>query len=792
MAVDDWFRRATPARREEFLAMVRAGQLEVAALPLNQTPTLDRRQWQVMLRWLPEELWQQLGPRAAVQNDVNGTPRAGALAMLDRGVRYLFTGINDDSGGCPIPRPSAFWWKMPDGRRMFVWLSYSYPMGFYFFEPESWRRGPVPAASDTRYRNARPGDFLRSDEASLRKAHAHLVGRLRGLEAEGYRHPTLLISITNEWRMDNDPPFPALADFVAAWNHLGLEPSLRLTTVSRAMERMEKEAGPAAPEYEGEWTDWWANGGASGPREVAASREAKRLLAAAESPVLGEPDPAARAAIDSLLKDLCLFDEHTWGNSDSVAQPFSLETLGQYNEKARLAYRPRALAQWLLAQRLRTRLAGEGEGLFLVNTTGSPVSGWVTMPASCLREAYQSVEDPATDRRVPLVFEAGWRPFTRPENPDEVTPENTAVTFPDNAPRQAVRFWAEGLEPRAIRWMRLSTEPAEAPTPGDKDLSENAPCRAAFPGRQARGDDPKPTLGGLGSPPYSSATGSRAGPKIDTDASGWPVAATWEGMKRPLFAGEPGGFLAVSVEGFAPRWVTRDIWGAPSDRREALRSEQMREDRGTWQPAVMGETPHTIVYTQRIAHPRLRWGLRRLELWRAEPRARLTFRLDRLPSEAPEAFFVGVPLGCGGAKPVTACGGVPFRPFDDQIPGTCRDYFSIDSWAGYAADDGHWLWTSRDAPLVTFGPPRLLARQTTPPAEQHQVWAMVYNNFWYTNFVADVSGAMEFQFDLAWREKLDGPSAAETLADSLTAEPQVVINPSLPEDPIFLNRQHKP
>src|SRR5574340_1195512 len=44
VAVDDWWRAAPLERREQFLAMVRAGQLEVAALPLNQTPTLNARQ----------------------------------------------------------------------------------------------------------------------------------------------------------------------------------------------------------------------------------------------------------------------------------------------------------------------------------------------------------------------------------------------------------------------------------------------------------------------------------------------------------------------------------------------------------------------------------------------------------------------------------------------------------------------------------------------------------------------------------------------------------------------------
>ena len=136
-----------------------------------------------MLHWLPEELWQQVQPKAAVQDDVNGFPRAGAMALLDRGVRYLFTGINADSGGPPMKRPAAFWWKMPDGRKLFVWLGLSYPDGFSFLRAESWRRGPVPMATDTRYRPPRRGDILASDEASVRKAHGHLLDRLRSLES---------------------------------------------------------------------------------------------------------------------------------------------------------------------------------------------------------------------------------------------------------------------------------------------------------------------------------------------------------------------------------------------------------------------------------------------------------------------------------------------------------------------------------------------------------------------------------------------------------------------------------
>ena len=196
LAVDDWWQAASAVRREDFLRAVGTGRLEIAALAMNQTPTLNPVQWQTMLHWLPDDLWEKVRPRAAVQNDVNGFPRAGAVALLDRGVHNLLMGINSTNGGAPLERPSAFWWKMPDGRRMFVWLGDHYASGFYYFHAKTWRRGPVPESTDTRYRPARPGEFFRGDADSVRAAHAHLLGKLATLEASGYAYPSLVISVT--------------------------------------------------------------------------------------------------------------------------------------------------------------------------------------------------------------------------------------------------------------------------------------------------------------------------------------------------------------------------------------------------------------------------------------------------------------------------------------------------------------------------------------------------------------------------------------------------------------------
>lgn len=750
MPVNDWWQAASPERRNQLLETLASGQIELAALAFNNTPFMNAAQWQTMTHWLPEDLWAQAQPRVAVQDDVNGLPRAGALALLDRGVRYLFTGINEDSGGLPFPRPAAFWWKMPDGRRLFVWLNIGYGSGFDFFEPAEWRRGPVPRAADTSYRPPRAGDILRTDEASLRAAHRQCLSRLRQLEGNGYHHPRLTISITSQWRFDNDPPFPPLADFVTAWNRLGLTPRLRLTTAGEAMQRMEEILGATAPEHTGEWTDWWANGTGSAPREVAASRAAKRFLTAAQSPLWGAWDTHSRATADELYRDLCLFDEHTWGSSLSVARPYSLDTQGQFTEKAILAYRPMGRAEWLLSQRARSALINAGEGLFVANPTPQPFTGWVRLIASALRDNYQSLEDPQTGERFPLAFEPGIEPWGRPQRPEDLSREDLSATFPDRAPNKVARFWVEGLPAQSTRRLQLRTQKLDTPKPS----------------------------GALR-------------PVVNTDASGWPVSASWPGMKQPLFVKGLGDLSAVQVRGFAPRHILGDIRGQQGEARQKMRHERLEEVTATTSVlATMSETPHTLFFTQPLDHPRLDWATRELELWKREPRARLTLRLNRRSSAAPEIFYLAFPVPTGDTLPVFSSGGQPFTPFTDQLGATCRDYFAIDGWAEYATGNGRWLWVSRDAPLVTLGSDATLAARTSPPSDPNRLLAMLFNNFWYTNFAADQHGVMEFQFDLAWQADAVRPAAQ--VAETLAAEPIVLINPALPEDPRVIRRLYQP
>ena len=207
----------------------------------------------------------------------------------------------------------------------------------------------------------------------------------------------------------------------------------------------------------------------------------------------------------------------------------------------------------------------------------------------------------------------------------------------------------------------------------------------------------------------------------------------------------------------------------------------------------MDDNPHTLVFTQFLGHPRLKWATRQLEVWKGEPRAKYTLRLNRTSSEAPETFYVVFPFPCESAMPETSCGNVPFVPIRDQLPGTCRDYFGIDGWVHYATPAGHWIWVSRDAPLVSFGdPPQMRPALSDHPQGMHRVLAMIFDNFWETNFVADSHGVMEFRFDLAWRKELPPSVRVADVARTLASEPQVMINPSLRENPVVVKRLYEP
>jgi alpha-mannosidase len=102
---------------------------------------------------------------------------------------------------------------------------------------------------------------------------------------------------------------------------------------------------------------------------------------------------------------------------------------------------------------------------------------------------------------------------------------------------------------------------------------------------------------------------------------------------------------------------------------------------------------------------------------------------------------------------------VPFgemRPDTDQIPGSCKNWFTVNRWADVANQDYGVTWVTLDAPLIEVGglTARLLNSQTDPGVWRKKVeqtqkfYSWVMNNHWGTNYRRYQEGHARFRYFL--------------------------------------------
>ncbi|MBM4060989.1 MAG: hypothetical protein FJ265_07815 [Planctomycetes bacterium] len=121
------------------------------------------------------------------------------------------------------------------------------------------------------------------------------------------------------------------------------------------------------------------------------------------------------------------------------------------------------------------------------------------------------------------------------------------------------------------------------------------------------------------------------------------------------------------------------------------------------------------------------------------------------------------------------------RPDVDQIPGSCKNWFSVGNWADVANATRGVTWITLDTPLVQAGglTANLLNSQADPavwrkevgPTQALYAWCM--NNHWGTNYRAWQEGPVAFRFALRPHGGFD-PVAATRLATGL-CQPLLVL-----------------
>ncbi|HEY5910177.1 MAG TPA: glycosyl hydrolase-related protein, partial [Verrucomicrobiae bacterium] len=108
------------------------------------------------------------------------------------------------------------------------------------------------------------------------------------------------------------------------------------------------------------------------------------------------------------------------------------------------------------------------------------------------------------------------------------------------------------------------------------------------------------------------------------------------------------------------------------------------------------------------------------------------------------------------------------RPEIDQVPGACKNWFTVQRWVDIANKDYGVTWATPDAPLVEIGgiTANLIGSLSDPkvwmdhirPSQTIYSWAM--NNHWHTNYRAEQDGPTVFRYSIRPHKSVPQDAAA--------------------------------
>lgn len=662
-------RRLDREQREQFFAAVREGQVGLNGMHFNTLTGLCRPEELTRLFRFGAELGAQSGAPldTAMISDVPGYTWGSVTAMSLAGIKYFSAAPNvfDRIGDTYVQwENKPFWWIGPSGRdRVLVWV----PFGGYNLAARTQQITELWVSGFT--------------EELVRSGYAYDMTYLR-------------------WsRGDNAVPDPTIADQVKNWNARHISPRFAIATAQTAFRAMDERHGKQLPEFRGDWTPYWEDGAGSSALETAMNRSSSDRLAQAEA-LWAMRSPASYPAREftDAMREVLLYDEHTWGAAASVTAPSSPQSVEQWAIKSSHATSADARSRDLLMRALSLPLKGDpvAAAIDVYNANSWPRSGIavVTKPVA-------AAGDVVTDERgAPLPSQ-------------RLTNGELAIFVRDVPPFAARRYSLAEGKPAALE---------RGVTVGDTTL-DNGLLKVVL--------DPK--TGGI----------------VELRARG--IAAN----------------LADTSSGHA---LNDYLYFNGDDPTKAQRNGAVKirvKEKGPLVASLLVDSsaPGCFSLTREI---RLVAGEDHVEVLNVVDKQRLVAASYRAP-EGKESVNFAFPFHVPGGQVRLE---VPFgviRPDADQIPGACKNWFTVNRWADVSNGDFGVTWVSLDTPLVQVGglTANLLNSQTNPavwrtnvgPTQALYAWAM--NNHWGTNYRAFQEGPTTFRFLLRPHGRYDAVAASK-------------------------------
>ncbi len=724
-----WLQVRPKRARDAFVARTQQGRIEVNALPFSmhtEAYSIDELARQL---WFADELRERYGLEivSAMQTDVPGATIGLATLLTNAGVRYLAVAHNYAGrsvphlvGGQALTRP--FYWAAPNGERLLVWYTDT-PHGVAYMEGNL-----VGLAADYQTALGSLPEYL---NALAQRAYPYgkeafgWAGIPAGVEVtkQPYPHDILHLRVQSVIA-DNAAPSLAPAAIAREWNGRWAYPRLRIATNREFFAAVEERLSDRLETYAGDWTDWWADGIASGARSLGFNRRAQNAIRAGQTlhaladVATDDPQPAITAEVDRAYDDMALFDEHTWG----AANPWE-DGLSKMSSGALQWARKAAFAQDAYDRTNAVLDAGLQRFASFASSTEALGRVLVLNPSSWGRTDIVHVFIPesrvATDQSFTIV--------------DAVTGE--AVPHVEEAQEHA------HFRPRG-RWASFVAR--DVPPLGYARYDVVA-VGAATSTRQ--------TEPAVGAP--EPATIENEHFRLELDAiSGRVGSLVAKGANRELVdPGAPHGFNQYVYD----RYTSAPGFNHLSSRITAddLTLLGSRSTGGYGVVTTRSATPVWDRVTMRLTGEGADWIETTLTLPRGVPRLDITNRLHKIATPQKESVYFAFPFAV--PDPSFACeitGGVA-TPDAQRVPGSAHHFRAIRHWVAVeGAVAGPLAWATLEAQLVQFGNihlPYAPFPETVQPAEARPgtIYSWALNNIWDTNFPPQQGGEMAFHYAVA-------------------------------------------
>lgn len=708
--VEQFLKTASEKEKEEFFYLVREKKIGLSGSYLNFTDLLDTQIYDKRLEEITRELQQnKVEIKTAMFADINGISMGQRDVMLHHGIEFLYTNIHTHHGMYPLYKnQTAFWWENKEKKKLLVWNGEHYNLG-------------NTLGIKSNKQNNKKNDGLKEEffYEQVELLHQNLELYLDTCQKNGYSYDFIIASVSGVFS-DNAPPNLEILHMINAYNKkYGNIITLKMVSLQELYDAI-KHKIQTAPVYQGDMTDWWANGVGSTPYAVKHYKEAKRLYHLCErldKNVFQKYPENIRKIEDNLM----LYAEHTWGHSASIIDPYDTMVLNLDMRKNSYASKAHENVSFIL-----NKLAlDHGDMMRYYNNNGKiKVKNTNNLAQKLLVEFYIESH---TIKNIKIIETS-----TKEKRKAQLSyhSRGTCISFVDKfEPWQEKEYQYQEVE----KTMCYASNSYNGIHRFDDIIQE---------------DNRRSNL------PYEFE-------------NQWFYLSyyPYEGIKKFINKKtEQDMIFQDKVSFFTPIYEVTKISNQENSaqKREEGRRNLGRNIRGkdaNSYPGILkeikcketGEVFTTLEFIYDLKGTKHCSVI--LKLYEEIPKIDFKLRLAKELCEDIESIYLPLSLNLPNKKTYLKKGREPFLPGVEQLPGTCMEYYMSDDGIVLISPKGNVLIQIKDTPLVTMGelkhhPIQLCNGKLEN--NQREIYSWVMNNTWETNFKIDLSGYGEFQYSLCF------------------------------------------